>query len=124
MDQELFEAALKARENAYAPYSLFKVGAAVRTSNGNIYSGCNVENGSFGLTCCAERCAIFRAIASGEKEFTAICVTADTAEPVSPCGACRQVMQEFKIPQIILTNISGKTKVFTLKELLPYEFSL
>lgn len=124
MDQELFNAALKARENAYAPYSRFKVGAAVRTENGNIYSGCNIENGSYGLTCCAERCAIFNAVSAGERAFTAICITADTAGPVSPCGACRQVMQEFKIPKIILTNIHGQVKEFTLQELLPYEFTL
>lgn len=124
MDKELYAAALKARENAYAPYSKFKVGAAVKTKSGKIYSGCNVENGSYGLTCCAERCAIFNAVSAGEYDFTAICITADTTLPVSPCGACRQVMQEFKIPQIILTNVHGDIKEFTLQELLPYEFTL
>lgn len=124
MDKELFEAALAARRNAYAPYSNFAVGAAVRTAAGNIFTGCNVENASYGLSCCAERCAIFAAIGAGEREFAALCVVANTKEPVSPCGACRQVMTEFKIPKIILADISGDFKIYTPEELLPYGFTL
>lgn len=122
-DAELLAAAIKARQNAYAPYSKFKVGAAVRTADG-IYQGCNVENASYGLTCCAERNAIFAAIAGGAKGIEALCVVADTKEPVSPCGACRQVMAEFKIPKIILANLEGKAAIYTYDELLPYSFSL
>ncbi len=122
MDKLLSEA-LKARENAYVPYSKFKVGAAVMSKNGNIYGGCNIENASYGLTSCAERNAIFHAISSGEKELVAICVVADTKGPVSPCGACRQVISEFKINKILLANCDGKTKEMTLEELLPYSFT-
>lgn len=124
MDKELLAAALSARKNAYAPYSKFAVGAAVRTADGKIFTGCNVENASYGLSCCAERCAIFAAVGAGEIEFTALCVVADTKEPVSPCGACRQVMTEFKIPEIILANTNGDVKIYTPEELLPYGFTL
>lgn len=124
MDKELLTAALAARKNAYAPYSKFAVGAAVRTADGKIFTGCNVENASYGLSCCAERCAIFAAVGAGEREFTALCVVADTKEPVSPCGACRQVMTEFNIPEIILANTNGDVKIYTPEELLPYGFTL
>lgn len=123
MRDELFQAALKARENAYVPYSHFAVGAAVLCGD-KIYSGCNIENGSYGLTICAERCAIWKAVSEGERKFAAICVVADTKGPVSPCGACRQVMSEFHIPRIILGNLNGDFKEFTLEEILPYEFEL
>ena len=123
MDQELWRAALAARQNAYAPYSKFAVGAAVRTVDGEIFAGCNVENASYGLTICAERNAIFGAVARGYSSFTALCVTADTVEPVAPCGACRQVIAEFKIPEIYLTNCAGKCKKMTGVELLPYSFT-
>lgn len=124
MDKELFKAALAARKNAYAPYSKFAVGAAVRTAGGSIFTGCNVENASYGLSCCAERCAIFAAVGAGERDFTALCVVAATEGPVSPCGACRQVMTEFKIPKIILANTDGEFKIYTPEELLPYGFTL
>lgn len=124
MDKELLAAALAARKNAYAPYSKFAVGAAVRTADGKIFTGCNVENASYGLSCCAERCAIFAAVGAGERKFTVLCVVADTKEPVSPCGACRQVMTEFKIPEIILANTNGDVKIYTPEELLPYGFTL
>ena len=124
MDKELLEAALAARERAYAPYSKFLVGAAVRAESGKIYTGCNVENASFGLTVCAERNALFAAVGAGERKFTALCVVGDTEEPISPCGACRQVMAEFKVPCIILANIKGDVKEYTLEELLPYGFTL
>ena len=124
MDIELYKAAVKARENSYSPYSHFAVGAAVRTASGKIYSGCNIENGSYGLCNCAERTAIFTAVAAGEREIETICVVADTTAPVSPCGACRQVMSEFKIRNIILTNMKGDVKECTLEELLHYQFEL
>lgn len=124
MDRELFEAAKKARENAYIPYSHFAVGAAVRAADGRIFTGCNIENASYGLTVCAERNAIFAAVKDGVRDFQALCVTADTQEPVSPCGACRQVMAEFHIPVIYLTNLGGQCLETTLDKLLPYSFSL
>lgn len=124
MKQELLNAALSARECAYAPYSKFLVGAAVLAKSGKIYTGCNIENASYGLTVCAERNALFSAVGAGEREFTALCVVGDTEAPVSPCGACRQVMAEFKVPCIILANLKGDVKEYTLEELLPYGFSL
>lgn len=123
-DQELYKAAVEARENSYSPYSHFAVGAAVRTATGRIYKGCNIENGSYGLTVCAERNAIFAAVGAGERELTELCVVADTSGPVSPCGACRQVMSEFKINRIILTNLKGDVKEMSLEEILPYGFEL
>ncbi len=122
--QQLFEAAVAARKNSYSPYSHFAVGAAVRTADGKIYGGCNVENASYGLCCCGERNAIFAAVCAGERELEAICVVADTQKPVSPCGACRQVMSEFKIKNIILANIQGDIRIYTLEEILPYGFDL
>lgn len=122
MDKKLLAAALAARENAYAPYSKFKVGAAVETADGHIFTGCNVENASYGLTCCAERNAVFAAIGSGARSFKALCVVADTEEPVAPCGACRQVLAEFPFEKIILANCKGLTKIMTVAELLPYGF--
>ena len=124
MDKGLLEAALVARERAYAPYSKFLVGAAVRAESGKIYTGCNIENASYGLTVCAERNALFAAVGAGERKFTALCVVGDTEEPISPCGACRQVMAEFKVERIILANIKGDVKEYTLEELLPYGFTL
>jgi cytidine deaminase len=119
----LFKEALKVRENAYVPYSKFKVGAAILTEKGNIYTGCNVENSSFGLTVCAERNAVFKAVSNGEKNFRCMVVVADTKEPVSPCGACRQVVSEFGDFEIILSNLNGDFKYTSVKELLPYNFS-
>ena len=124
MDKELLNAALEARLKAYAPYSKFLVGAAVRAEGGKIYTGCNIENASYGLTVCAERNALFAAVGAGERKFTALCVVGDTEAPISPCGACRQVMAEFKVPCIILANLKGDVKEYTLEELLPLGFSL
>lgn len=124
MDQELYDAAVKARKNAYCPYSHFAVGAAVRTRDGRIFTGCNIENASYGLTVCAERNAIFAAVKEGCREFLALLVTADTPEPVSPCGACRQVMAEFKISNVILTNVQGAYQETTIEALLPDGFTL
>ena len=119
----LKDAAWKAREQAYAPYSGFKVGAAVETASGSIYGGCNIENVSYGLCNCAERTAMFQAVANGERVLKRIVVCADTPEPVAPCGACRQVMQELG-PQmeVLLVNREGKQILTTVAELLPYSF--
>ncbi|HWR38102.1 MAG TPA: cytidine deaminase [Patescibacteria group bacterium] len=119
----LLKAARTARENAYAPYSGFAVGAAVLGASGKIYSGCNIENASYGLSNCAERTAIFKAVSAGERILLALAVVADTPEPVSPCGACRQVMAEFDIPQVMLENLQGDRRVTTTKELLPCSFN-
>ncbi len=122
-DKELIAAAKKYREFSYSPYSKFKVGAAVLTKKGNVYGGCNIENSSFPVTNCAERTAIFKAVSEGEQEFEAIALIADTPGPCSPCGACRQVMVEFRIPKIIMANLKGDVKVVTLEELMPYAFT-
>ena len=114
--RELYDAAVAARKNAYIPYSNFAVGAAVRCANGKIYGGCNVENASYGLCVCGERNAIFHAACAGEREMVELCVVADTSGPVSPCGACRQVMREF--------GMKGDFKITTVEELLPYGFEL
>ncbi len=119
---ELIRAALAARSGAYAPYSRFAVGAAVQGAGGRIYSGCNVENASYGLTVCAERVAILKAVSEGEKELVALAVAADTATPASPCGACRQVMAEFGIKRVVMCNTKGERLTVTLDKLLPYAF--
>jgi cytidine deaminase len=117
-DDELITAAWKARENAYAPYSDFKVGAALLGSDGGVYPGCNVENISYGLTNCAERVAIGAAVAMGSRSFEKVAVVADTAAPISPCGACRQVLAEFGVKTVILANRTESIS-FSLEELLP-----
>jgi cytidine deaminase len=123
--QQLIDAARRAREAAYAPYSSFKVGAAVLTGVGEIFSGCNVENASFGATICAERVAIFQAIAGGCRNLTYLAVMADTPEPVAPCGLCRQVLAEFSPDcRIIMANQAGEWRMVNLKELLPLGFRL
>ena len=119
----LIQAAQKAREKAYVPYSNFAVGAAVRTANGIVYDGCNIENASYGLTNCAERTAIFKAVSAGERKLEAIAVVADTASPTAPCGACRQVIAEFGITTIIMSNTKGDNQVISLEELLPFAFT-
>jgi cytidine deaminase len=119
----LLAAAREARETAYAPYSNFTVGAAVLTANGQIFTGCNIENASFGATVCAERVAIFAAVAAGQRQIKALAVIADTPEPVAPCGLCRQVLQEFGSDcQVIMANLTGEYRVLTITELLPYAF--
>jgi cytidine deaminase len=123
--QQLIDAARLAREAAYAPYSNFKVGAAVLTATGEIFSGGNIENASFGATICAERVAIFTAIAGGCRDLTYLAVIADTPEPVAPCGLCRQVLAEFSPDcRIIMANLSGQWRMVNLKELLPLAFRL
>lgn len=123
-DEELIETARQYREHSYSPYSRFKVGAAVLTAGGKVYGGCNIENSSYGLTVCAERTAIFKAVSEGEREFEALAVIADTEGPCSPCGACRQVMADFRIPRIIMANLRGEVKTTSLAELLPFAFGL
>jgi cytidine deaminase len=117
-NEQLVDAAWKAREWAYAPYSGFKVGAALLGSDGGVFSGCNVENISYGLTNCAERVAIGAAIAQGIRTFEKVVVVADTSVPISPCGACRQVLAEFGVKTVILANRT-ESMVFSLDELLP-----
>lgn len=121
--QKLTDCAIKARENAYSPYSHFAVGAALLCEDGTLYEGCNIENASYGLTNCAERTAIFKAVSEGHIKFKALAVVADTEGPCAPCGACRQVMAEFKIPLIIMGNLMGNIKIVTIEELLPFSFS-
>ena len=121
--QKLMDCAIKARENAYSPYSHFAVGAALLCEDGTIYEGCNIENASYGLTNCAERTAIFKAVSEGHIKFKALAVVADTEGPCAPCGACRQVMAEFKIPLVIMGNLMGNIKIVTIEELLPFSFS-
>jgi cytidine deaminase len=122
-DNKLIEVARAARENAHAPYSNFRVGAAVRTKSGKIYSGCNIENASYGLTLCAERVAIFKAMSEGEREFDSIAVVCDTEKLTPPCGPCRQIIWEFcgDIP-VILANLKGKVEQETAAKLLPRPF--
>ena len=121
--KKLISEAEKARKRAYTPYSKFKVGAAVLCDDGKIFTGCNIENASFGLAVCAERVAIFKAISEGSTKFEAIAVVGDTDKPCSPCGACRQVMSEFgeDIP-LIMANLKGDVKIKKIKELLPEAF--
>lgn len=122
-DKELVEIAKKYRSFAYAPYSKFKVGAAVLTKQGKVYGGCNIENSSYPVTNCAERTAIFKAVSEGDWEIEKLALVADTDGPCSPCGACRQVISEFKINHIVMANLKWDTKVVTLAELLPFAFS-
>lgn len=114
----LVAAAWRAREAAYAPYSNFAVGAALASTDGAIFTGCNVENISFGLTNCAERVAIGAAVAAGVRSFAGVAVVADTAVPISPCGACRQVLAEFGVPRVMLANRTQRLE-FLLDDLLP-----
>ncbi|MDP9147065.1 MAG: cytidine deaminase [Acidobacteriota bacterium] len=119
----LIAAAKQARENAHAPFSNFRVGAAVLASSGRVFSGCNVENATYGLTMCAERVAIFKAISEGERGFTAIAVVTDTDALTPPCGACRQLIWEFcgDVP-VTMANLEGKTDVVQMRELFPKPF--
>ncbi len=122
--EELIERAKEARKRAYVPYSQFAVGAALQAADGRIYLGCNIENASFGLTNCAERTALFKAVSEGKTQFVALAVVADINDPVTPCGACRQVLIEFCPPDmpVILANYTGKQKVTTVSQLLPGAF--
>lgn len=120
-DVALLEEAKKARERAYAPYSRFHVGAALRAASGKVYRGCNVENASFGLTTCAERVALQTAVAEGERVFDAVAIDAGTPAPTPPCGACRQVLAEFGVDlRVVLAG--SPPKVLPLSDLLPMSF--
>lgn len=119
---ELIALGKKARDQAYAPYSRFRVGAALRTASGRLYSGCNVENASYGLSICAERVAIFKAVSEGEREFEALAVVSETL--ASPCGACRQVLAEFALDtMVIIADLDMGQQVFTVGDLLPAAFT-
>ena len=122
-NDKLLAAARAARENAYAPYSNFRVGAALRAQSGQIYTGCNVENSTYGLTLCAERVAIFKAISEGERGFDAIAVVTDTEQLTPPCGACRQIIWEVcgDVP-VILGNLKGNTETHKMSSLFPKPF--
>jgi cytidine deaminase len=123
MSDPLLTAAMAARRNAHAPYSHFTVGAALEDSEGRIHTGCNVENATYGLTVCAERVAVFKAISEGARRFRRIAIAADTETLTPPCGACRQILWEFcgDIP-VILTNPRGKEETLALKDLFPRAF--
>ena len=124
MDTELFKQAREAASVAYVPYSHFPVGAALVAKNGLVFQGCNIENASFGLTNCAERTAIFKAVSCGVREFEMIGIYGETEEPISPCGACRQVLTEFcpdEMP-VWLFSTAGDVKKTTVGDLLPYHF--
>jgi cytidine deaminase len=119
----LLEAALAARSNAHAPYSHFQVGAAIEDAAGRIHTGCNVENATYGLTVCAERVAVFKAISEGARKFTRVAVAADTDTLTPPCGACRQILWEFcGDVELTLVNPRGKTESFRLTDLFPRPF--
>ena len=119
----LVEAALRARQNAHAPFSNFKVGAAVEDESGRIFTGCNVENATYGLTVCAERVAIFKAVSEGARKFTRVAVAADTDNLTPPCGACRQILWEFcGDVEIVLANPRGKSETLRLGALFPRAF--
>ena len=122
---ELIDLAVKTSENAYVPYSHFPIGAVLVTDDGKIYTGVNIENASFGLTNCGERTAIFKAVSEGERSFKELIIYGQTEKPVSPCGACRQVMAEFFEPDLPVTLVAKNksTVVMTVKELLPYSFT-
>jgi cytidine deaminase len=121
---EIIKAATETREKAYAPYSRFKVGAALLTEDGKIYTGCNIENASYSHTICAERVAVFKAVCAGAKSFQAIAIVTELDDPASPCGACRQVLAEFSEDmKIIMANTEGKIIISNIKELLPMAFN-
>jgi cytidine deaminase len=123
MMDALLEAALAARENAHAPYSHFRVGAALEDAAGRLHTGCNIENASYGLTICAERVAVFKAISEGVRAFRRIGIAADTASLAPPCGACRQVLWELcGDMEILLVNPRGQTQSHRLKDLFPRPF--
>lgn len=121
---DLIKKAKEGMAHAYTPYSKFNVGAALLTQSGEFITGCNVENASYGLTNCAERTAIFKAVSEGKKQFKALAIIGDTEEAIAPCGACRQVIREFCAPDmpVILANTHGDMKITNIETLLPYSF--
>ncbi|MCX6552135.1 MAG: cytidine deaminase [Acidobacteria bacterium] len=122
-DATLVQTARAARERAFAPYSKFKVGAALEAADGMIITGCNVENSTYGLTVCAERVAVLKAVSEGYREFRRVAVVADTRAPTPPCGPCRQILWEFCGDiEVVLANLTEETGRYRLKELLPLPF--
>jgi cytidine deaminase len=125
MTGALVSAALAAREHAFAPFSKFKVGAALEDAEGRIHTGCNVENATYGLTVCAERVAVWKAVSEGVRKFRRMAIAADTDTPTPPCGACRQILWEFCGDiEIVLANPRGKTESYRLKDLFPKPFDV
>ena len=121
----LLQAAIQARTHAVAPFSKFQVGAALETGDGSIYTGCNIENATYGLTVCAERVALFKALSEGHRTFTRVAVAADTDVLTPPCGACRQLLWEFcGDVEVVLVNLAGNTQTFRMSELLPRPFDV
>lgn len=122
---KILESAEESKNMSYSPYSKFRVGASLLTKDGKIYNGANIENASYGLTICAERAAIFKAVLEGEKNFKAIAISSDSDDYISPCGACRQVLAEFCSPEldVIMMKDLSDYKIVKLKDLLPYSFS-
>jgi cytidine deaminase len=121
--QPLIDAALRARLQSVAPFSKFLVGAAVQTENGKVYTGCNIESASYGLTVCAERVAIWKALSEGERHFAALAVVADTEVLTPPCGTCRQIIWEFaRGAKIVFANLNGQSEIFQIADLLPRAF--
>lgn len=121
--QQLVETAKSARLRSIAPFSNFLVGAAVKTAEGKVYTGCNVESASYGLTVCAERVAIWKALSEGERQFIELAIVADTGSLTPPCGTCRQIIWEFaKDATIVLGNLRGETQIVSIRELLPRAF--
>ena len=125
MNDPLLAAALAARAHAFAPFSKFQVGAAIEDAGGRIHTGCNVENATYGLTMCAERVAVFKALSEGVRQFSRVAVAADTDVLTPPCGACRQILWEFcGDVEIVLVNPRGKTETYRLKDLFPKPFDV
>lgn len=124
-DKELIEISISAQEFAYAPYSEFKVGAALLCKDGSVYTGCNIENSTYGATNCAERTAVFKAVSEGKRDFSAIAITSSGGGLTFPCGICRQVLSEFSPEmRVILSDKDGNIKTFSLSELIPNSFRI
>jgi cytidine deaminase len=123
--ENLLQAAVEVRKRAYSPYSRFAVGAAVETDGGHVFTGCNVENAAFGTSMCAERVALFSAIAAGHRSLLRLALVADLREPLSPCGPCRQVIAELAPDMtILMANMRGDIKLVSIRDLLPFAFTL
>lgn len=122
---ELLQIANKVKQNSYSPYSKFRVGAVLITEDGDMYSGVNVENSSYGLTNCAERTAVFKAVTEGERKFKSIVLVSDAEDFITPCGACRQVLMELcgKDLEVVMSNIDNEIRIVKLEELLPLSFN-
>lgn len=122
---ELLQIANKVKSNSYSPYSKFRVGAVLLAENGNLYTGVNVENSSYGLTNCAERTAVFKAVTEGDRNFKTIVITSDAEDFIPPCGACRQVLMEICGPEldVVMSNGDNEIRISKLKELLPLSFN-